>query len=164
MNRLALLKINILLATVLLLNGCVVVVPVIVFLQNTTAQPVQARLHYREWVRPSDTTHIRYQTFFSRGLRYSPSLVKPSRRVAQHLPATLPVSATDTAATFTIPPHATVLLYSSYGQHVLDLPNEAKLYLQPVGAASQMLDEERLWQVAHHRRGAFYYNINPQIQ
>lgn len=164
MNRLAFLKIHTLLAAVLLLNGCVVVVPVIVFLQNTTAQPVQARLHYREWVGPDDSTHIRYQTIFSRGLRYSPSLVKPSRRVAQNLSATLPVSATDTAATFTIPPHATVLLYNSYGHHVLDLPDEAKLYLQPVGVANQMLDEEHLWQVAHHRHGAFYYNINPPTQ
>jgi hypothetical protein len=159
MNRLSLIKLHILLAVVLLLNGCVVVVPVVVFLRNTTTQPVQARLHYREWVRPGDTMHIRYETIFSRGLPYSPSLLKPSRRVAQHLPATLSVSATDTAATFTIPPHATVLLYNSYGHHALELPSEAKLYLQPTGATSQVLDEDHLCQVVRVRRGTFYYDL-----
>jgi hypothetical protein len=161
MNKLVFTKLPVLLAAVLLLNSCVIVVPVTVFLQNTTTQPVQARLHYREWVRPGDTTHSRYHTIFSRGLRYSPRLLKPSRRVAQSLTATLPVSATDTAAMFIIPPHATALLVSTYSNRYFMLPADAKLYLQPAGGAVQVLDAESFQQAAHFRRGTFCYTIGP---
>ncbi|RZK36688.1 MAG: hypothetical protein EOO61_10005 [Hymenobacter sp.] len=141
----------------LMLTSCVIVRPTDIFLQNATMQPITARLHYREWLNATDTVHLRYQTIFAQGLRYSPLLLPPSQKIIEQLTATLSVSATDTAAIFIIPPHSTVLLQTTTNFH---LPPDVRLYLQQVGATTCILDEEQLMQAGHFGEGCFWYSIN----
>lgn len=160
MNKWILIKLPVLLVFTLLLTGCVIMVPVTIFLQNSTNQPVLARLRYRELTSTDSAGLPDYKAKFSKGLRYSPKTIKPSRRAARQLTDTLSVSATDTAATFLIPPHATVLLVSTYSTSHFMLPAEAKLYLQATQGTTQVLDAERFRQAAQLRRGAFCYYIH----
>jgi hypothetical protein len=87
-------------------------------------------------------------------------LLAPNRKTRQQLPATLPVSATDTAATFTIPPRATVLLYATIAHGNLDqLPEDGRLYVQPVGADPHVVDWERFQGGRFRRAGVFCYSL-----
>jgi hypothetical protein len=60
------------------LTGCVVAFPVEIYLQNASGQPLNVRLHYREWVHPLDTVHLRYQAFLRGGSPMRPACWPPT--------------------------------------------------------------------------------------
>jgi hypothetical protein len=137
----------------LLLTGCVRGMRLMaVYLQNTTMQSVTARLSYGKKVDPAEGTRWSEQSFFAQGLRYSPRL-EPPRKNYKRLRDTLSVSATDTAATFVLPAHSTVLLYVTIDRYAYRDLKKYKLYLQPAGAPTRVLTADSIWQKGHVRRG-----------